>query len=96
MPPPGTDPAATTLQDWPNQDLHTGCPTAIPTAWESYLVAHWPAQWLANLDTSKTCTVIKSLPLTFVEEAVPDGDEGQQQLLQWAQPQQDLDIHLQV
>lgn len=65
-------------------------------------MAHWPSQWLANLDvevagvdTSKTCTVIKSLPLTFVEEAVPDGDEGQQ-LLQWAQPQQDLDIHLQV
>jgi hypothetical protein len=70
-------------------------------SWDSYPSDKWPSQWLATLSfgvrgkDGTICTVIKSLPRSFVEDVVPDDDEGQQ-LLEWAQQQQDLDIHLQV
>jgi hypothetical protein len=75
--------------------------SAMLRSWESYPSDKWPSQWLASLSTGirgkdgQICTVIKSLPQQFIQEVVPDGDAGQQ-LLQWAQQQQDLDIHLQV
>jgi hypothetical protein len=68
---------------------------------ESYPVDQWPRQWLATLGFEsrgkgvEICTAIKALPLHVLEEAVPDGEEGQQLLLR-AQQQQDLNISLQV
>lgn len=70
-------------------------------SWESYRVDQWPRQWLATIGSEskgvETCIAIKSLPLPFLEEALTvTGEEERQQLLQWAQQQQDLDISLQV
>ena len=93
MAPPGRDLNAITA-------LEQTFPAMLPS-FESYPSDKWPSQWLATLGSKiwikdgQICTVIKSLPQQFVAAVVPDGDEGQQ-LLQWAQQQEDLDIHLQV
>lgn len=93
MAPPGRDLNAITA-------LEQTFPAMLPS-FESYPSDKWPSQWLATLGSKirikdgQICTVIKSPPQQFVAAVVPDGDEGQQ-LLQWAQQQEDLDIHLQV
>lgn len=91
--PVGNDPTATNM-------VQLSFPATI-RSWDSYPQRNWPKTWLASLDSGMSskdgtiCTVIKSLPLSFVEEVVLEDAEGQQ-LLQWTHQQQDIDIHLQV
>lgn len=112
MLPPGPDPNQRpdlnlAHADSPTAQLAHSPPNSNRALWTSqsdlhaYPLEQWPTTWLRTVQEGmrakdgQICVAIKSVPFEYIQKIVTDSDE-RQQLVQFAQEQQDLDIHLQV